>query len=241
MRLCVLGNSHVGALKRAAEDVCLQHPDLRIGFFAARSNESRDMDIFDGRYGPKSAALAAQFALTSGGLRDIDPAQWDAYLIYGFGGRRRQGDTPRRFSLSFRQAVLLERVRGSLLPTHARALRRLTDAPIFAALAPLAVQTEDKPALRLLPPRTECALVQTEICNPLGVTLVLQPDASLAGETATRPEFSHNAAKLEQAGRAAQTEQQEHRHMNAAYGRLWLTEFLPQLRMALANRTALET
>ncbi len=235
MRLCVLGNSHVGALKRAADEVCLQNPDLRLGFFAARSNQTRDMTIRDGRYCPTSPALADQLALTSGGLRDIDPAAWDAYLIYGFGGRRRQGDTPRRFSKTFRQAVVLERLRGSLLPAHARALRSLTDRPIFAALAPLAAQTGDKPALRLLPPRAESALVQAHICDPLGVTLVPQPEISLAGKIATRPELSQDAVTLEQAARETKADPQKHRHMNAAYGKLWLTEFLRQLRRALAD------
>ena len=216
IRLCVLGNSHVGALKRAADEVCLQNPDLRLGFFAARSNQTRDMTIRDGRYCPTSPALADQLALTSGGQRDIDPAQWDAFLIYGFGGRRRQGDTPCRFSKALRQTVALERIRNSLLPAHARALRSLSDAPIFAALAPLAAQTGDKPALRLLPPRVESALVQAEICTALGVTLVPQPEASLDGKTATRRDFSRNAAMLEQADRKPQIDPQEHRHMNAA-------------------------
>ncbi len=240
IRLCVIGNSHAAALKLAADGFCAAHPEARLTFFAAPSRGTEQLQVIEGRYVASTPELAAQLRLTSGGLDAIDPDAHDAYLIYGFGGRGDSGDNPRGLSAAFCRAVVLERVRKSLLPRHMEALRSLTDAPVFAALTPLpSADAADQPR-RLLRHKAEIALVQRAICAPFDVVLCPQPAASLVKGRATRAEFAAGSVPLENAlkPQAAEHGTLERRHMNAEYGRLWLDGFWPGLCTALAHREA---
>ncbi|TVS03402.1 MAG: hypothetical protein EA407_06880 [Rhodobacteraceae bacterium] len=237
IRLCIIGNSHAAALKHAAEDFCAEHPDARLTFFAAPSNQTARLAVSDGQYRPRTPELAQQIQLTSGGLAEIDPVVYDAFLIYGFGGRGDRIDNPRRLSASFTRAIVLERVRSSLLMQHSAALRGLSDAPIFAALTPLPAAASNKRRRRLMSHHAEVALVQAELCAPLGVELCTQPEATLVGDQATRADFATGSVPLENALKAREDwhELSERRHMNAAYGRLWLQAFWPRLRAMLGR------
>ena len=237
IRLCIIGNSHVAALKHAAEGFCAEHPDARLAFFAAPSNQTARLAVSDGQYRPRTPDLAQQIQLTSGGLAAIDPEAYDAFLIYGFGGRGHRTDKPRRLSESFTRAIVLDRVRCSLLMQHGAALRSLSDAPIFAALTPLPAAAPNKRRRRLMSHQAEVALVQAELCTPLGVELCTQPEATLVADQATRADFATSSVPLENALKAREDrhELSERRHMNVAYGRLWLEAFWPRLRAKLGR------
>ena len=235
IRLCILGNSHVAALKTGADPVLARNPDLRLGFFAARSDKTRAMAVEGMTYRPQTRALADQFALTSGGLRDINPAEWDAYLIYGYGSRRRSGDFMHGLSRDFREALFTARLRDSLLAQHLDALRGLSDAPLFAALTPL--ELEGPRRARLLAHSAEVALAQAQLCDGFGAQLIAQPEASRLRDRFTHPEYGQAAPRLADAAgqRCPVHEAGDYRHMNAAYGALWLRAFLPVLRGSLSG------
>ena len=237
IRLCIIGNSHAGALKRAAPAFCAARPEARLTFFAAPSRDTRQLAVRDGQYRPTTETLARQIRLTSGGAEAIDPLEHDAFLIYGFGGRGDKGDHPRRLSSAFCRAVVLERVRRSLLPQHMQALRALSDAPIFAALTPLPAIDDSARPVRLMPHAAEVALVHEALCAPLNVELCAQPEQTLVAGHATHADYAKDSEPLENAlkHRPEQHDADERRHMNAAYGKLWLDTFWPRLRAALAT------
>ena len=237
IRLCILGNSHAAALKLASDGFCTANPDARLTFFAAVSRESKAMRVDGACYIPLTDELAAQFELTSGGQRRIDPARFDAFLLYGFGGRGVPDDKPKRFSRAFREACILARLREDLLCQHMQALRQLTDKPVFAALKPLPSLREGAKARRLLPHRDEVDLAQRQLCDPFGVHLLAQPPHTLIGDQATAPEHAEGSAPLERLAAQAKPphSEQERKHMNAGYGRIWLDAFWPVLRRTLAR------
>lgn len=237
IRLCIIGNSHVAALKLAATEFCARHPDIQLGFFAAHSNKTGDLVAQDGCYRPLTEALADQIALTSGGLREIDPQAWDAFLVYGFSRRPHPGDFATGLSRSFRRAIFAERIAQTLLPRHLSALRSLSDAPLFAALTPLPAPSGTGRRRRLLRHPDEVAVVQSTCCDPQGAILVPQPEDTQIKGLYTRPEYSIGSAPLDDARKTRATEHDstETRHMNATYGLLWLEQFLPHLRCALAE------
>lgn len=234
-RLCIIGNSHAAALKLAAPDFCSAHPEAQLTFFAAPSRRTGQLMLENGVYRAGTPELAQQLRLTSVGQDAIDPAEHDAFLIYGFGGRCDTGDRPRKLSAAFRQAVVLDRARQSLLQKHMTALRHLTDAPVFAALTPLPGESATRKSRRLLRHSEEVALVQQNLCTPLGVTLCAQPEASLVRDRATQARFVKHSAPLENAlkQKEAQHDTDERRHMNADYGLLWLEAFWPLLSATL--------
>lgn len=237
IRLCIIGNSHAAALKLATDAFRADHPEARLSFFAAPSRETSALEVTDGRYAASTPELAAQLRLTSGGHDGIAPSEYDAFLVYGFGGRGDFSDNPRLLSAAFCRAVALERVRRSLLPRHIAALRQLTHAPIFAALTPLPGIDGIRKPRRLMRYKAEMAMVQAQICDPHGVTLCPQPPESLVKGRATRAEFAAGSQPLENAHRPTPGahDRSERRHMNAAYGRLWLEHFWPRLRATLAE------
>lgn len=240
IRLCIIGNSHVAALKHGAQEFCARQPDISLGFFAARSNKTGDLELREGRYAPRTEALADQIALTSEGKREIDPQDWDAFLVYGFGSRPHSGDFATGLSRSFRRAIFAERMAQSLLPRHLSALRALSNAPLFAALTPLHAPSQSARRRRLLRHPEEVALVQATICDPHGAALVPQPEATVFKGLYTRPEYSIGSAPLDDAdtARAPAHDKAETRHMNRAYGLLWLECFAPMLRASLAQGSA---
>ncbi|TVP70626.1 MAG: hypothetical protein EA339_12775 [Rhodobacteraceae bacterium] len=235
IRLCIIGNSHVAALKHGAERLRRRHPDLQLGFFAARSNKTGGLAVVDGVYRPTSDALADQLALTSGGVRVIDPTQWDAYLVYGFGGRPQPGDFAQGLSRNFRRELYAQRIARSLLPQHLAALREITQAPVFAALAPLLAQIPKARRNRLLHHDEEAALVQSRFCDPHRAKLIAQPEATRLKDLYTIPKFNARSVPLENAHADQRSRHQEHdvQHMNARYGLVWLEHFLPVLQANL--------
>lgn len=237
IRLCIIGNSHAAALKHAAAEVCARNPDIQLSFFAAKSNMTGDLAVQDGVYRPLTDALADQIALTSGGLRAIDPQDWDAYLVYGFSRRPHPKDFALGLSHGFRRAIFAERIAQCLLPQHLAALRSLGTAPIFAALTPMPAPTGTMRRRRLLRHHDEVAVAQETCGDPHGATLVPQPDSTILDGLFTRPEYSAGSAPLDTAQPAPKQphDRGETRHMNAAYGKVWLTTFLPILRQALSK------
>lgn len=237
IRLCIIGNSHAAALKHASAEFCARHDDIQLGFFAAHSNRTGDLVVQDGCYRPRTDALADQIALTSGGLREIDPASWDAFLVYGFSRRPHASDFTTGLSRSFRRAIFAERIAQSLLPRHLAALRSLGNAPIFAALTPLPAPSGSRRRRRLLRHPDEVAVVQSTCCDRQRAILVPQPEDTTLKGLFTRPEYSIGSAPLDDAGkcRGDAHDSTETRHMNAAYGLLWLERFAPMLRRAVAT------
>ena len=236
IRLCIIGNSHAAALKHASSDFCARNRDIQLCFFAAHSNKTGDLVVQDGYYRPRTEALSDQIALTSGGLREIDPAAWDAFLVYGFSRRPHAGDFAAGLSRSFRRAIFAERIAQCLLPRHLAALRSLSDAPIFAALTPLPAPSGSGRRRRLLRHRDEVAVVQSTCCDPHRAILVPQPEDTTLKGLFTRPEYSIGSAPLDDVSKFRGTahDSSETRHMNDAYGLLWLERFAPMLRQAVA-------
>lgn len=235
IRLCILGNSHTAALKLASEGFCTANPDAELTFFAAVSRQTRAMQVDQLCYVPQTADLAAQFELTSGGLRLIDPTRFDAFLLYGFGGRTLREDKPTRYSRAFRAACVLARLREDLLCQHMQALRQLTDKPVFAALKPLPSLDDGAKPRRLLPHHDELTLAQRQLCDRFAVTLVAQPPQTLVEGLATASVYAEGSEPLERSGTQARPPHARHerKHMNAAYGRVWLDAFWPVLRTSL--------
>lgn len=82
-RICVLGNSHVAALKGGWEQVSDTFDSVQIDFFGALSKGMRSLDVIDGRLGPRDPEAAAFFRDISGTGEFADPAAYDGFVLVG--------------------------------------------------------------------------------------------------------------------------------------------------------------
>jgi len=67
MKLCIIGNSHLAAIKLGWDQVGAEFPWLQPQFFGARADALLDLHAEGGRLVPATPDLAAKIAYVSGG------------------------------------------------------------------------------------------------------------------------------------------------------------------------------
>lgn len=85
MDICIIGNSHVAALKFAWEQVKADYPGRNITFFAVGASAATraDWEFAEGQVRLRSERGRAGFAASSGGRRGVT-ADFDAHVVCGF-------------------------------------------------------------------------------------------------------------------------------------------------------------
>ncbi len=84
MRLCVIGNSHLAALKLGWDELKAkgQAPDMEVTFFGAPSDGVRHVRLEDGRLTPKRKDIAEHFE-RMGGTPHIQLDDYDGFFLIG--------------------------------------------------------------------------------------------------------------------------------------------------------------
>jgi hypothetical protein len=84
-RVCVLGNSHLAAVKLGWNQRAAAHPDLHCDFFGAPKNGMAEVAFEDGLIVPQNEAVRAAFAMTSGGRESVQLRDYDCVVAVGLG------------------------------------------------------------------------------------------------------------------------------------------------------------
>ncbi len=154
-RLCVIGNSHLAALK-LGWDQLEEAKDARIAaitptFFGAPRDGIRHIALRNGRLVSLNEAVTAHFQRMSNGRSEIDPAAYDGFLLVGLGASMKRTlrlyRTHRWFGLqqnagctvvsqAFAQAFLAMGYAGTRLGQVAQLVRSATDKPTFVTAEP---------------------------------------------------------------------------------------------------------
>src|SRR5437868_7783182 len=82
-RICLMGDSQLGALKQGWRIVAPRFPEIELTFFAGQNAEWSSVQIVDGRLAPGSEEMRESFKRSARGLEEID-ASYDAYILCGF-------------------------------------------------------------------------------------------------------------------------------------------------------------
>lgn len=229
IRLCVLGNSHVGALRWGWNELESKHSGIEITFFSSPGLSTRQIKLSNSRIVPKNEELAQRFAQTSGGKKEINPADYDVFLCYGTFGWRPLVKTP--LSASFAKAILEERLGRANQVKHLSLIRQTTRSPIFVATAPLLLSAYKERGTLVQPIAEQRQMLQRKYSEDHQADLVWQPDETLVDDgTATRDCFSLGYEGLDLGdGAIGRDADDDISHMNKAYGVAWLNAFLPRL------------
>jgi hypothetical protein len=84
-RVCLVGDSHLAAIKSGWEIVGREYPEIEASFFGAPAEKSENIAFESGRLVPKTEQAARYFKLTSGGQEFMSPADYDLIVLVGFG------------------------------------------------------------------------------------------------------------------------------------------------------------
>lgn len=222
LRVCVIGNSHAGALRRGWEALRPEPDGIRPTFFASPGRSLAHLRQEDGRLVPTLPSVARYLALTSGGPTNIVLADFDAFVLAGLAFLLPRPD--RRHSAAVRYATCHDAWSASLSARLVGLIRQASAAPVLVAHNPL--PTERSAPARLDPMGYEATLaaLQDDIVPP-GVQLLPQPAATRTDDWLTRAEFRSGAATLLGEG----VPDHDTTHMNARFGELWWGAALDRL------------
>lgn len=229
-RLCVIGNSHVSALKLAWNKLGAEYPDIEITFFASPGKSVRRVKAVGTRIVPTSKETRNSFGLTSGGQNTINIKRYDAFLCYGTLPWRPIVATP--YSRAFSFEAVKGVIQRSMLSRHLNMLHGRTQKAVFASAAPLPSPLYRESGELLLPADEFRETIHEYISVEYGAKLIWQPEETVVeGGFASQERFSTGSQQLGKAG--SQNKAHSERdivHMNQAYGELWLKAFLPRLK-----------
>jgi len=151
LSLCLIGNSHVAAVKLAwSNRAPAVLPGFAIDFFSAGVRLMEHMELEGTTFVCKDDELREKIAFTSGGLESIDLTKYDAFVVIGAGfGLDVSGVcdgydlvSPTRapegtlISRSFLTATIEANLESSLAMSIADKIKSVCDKPILLCAAP---------------------------------------------------------------------------------------------------------
>lgn len=243
--LCVIGNSHIAALKLGWETIRSDFPDVQLFFFGAPGRKMVGLTAVNQHLEPTDDIQRRYFRQTSGGRESIH-ANYDAYLFHAmqFGITRlewflsrerpenQKHDDRRPISDACFYDCVLGILRGTTATQTIAELRKITSAP--ATLTPQAMPSEDQTdsTLAHLDSVGDAATVRdifaaaaSMLAREFDFAFLPQSPETLAGPCKTKRQYCTGSVALAGGGRNAHP-QDDYQHMNAEYGALLLRAWL---------------
>ena len=230
MKICVIGTSHLGALKQGWDMVRDEFAGLDLVFFGSPGSSLRQLRTKGTRLVADDAALAKSLAYTSGGLSEIVIADYDAFLLYGVLFRLPR--LRRGISMAVLRAVVEAQASQGLLVKTAKRVRKLTDKRLWLAASPLEVAAGDEVDTAVYHPHDLLlTALQRAFVVPDAVFLA-QPAETMGPDLCTLARFGEGSLRLLPTEDGADHEahpDSDVTHMNGAFGKLWLQANLPAI------------
>lgn len=254
IRVALLGNSHIFNWKRAWTSLGKVYPGVEFIFFAAPGAPFAHCEPQGDRLVFTNEDVARWVKRTSGGRREMVVADYDAFCVVGLGCEVRaatslysgwradshKGEQGRFLLVSdaFFLDVVCDRLKASAAMALVGKLRQITDKSIWLAPTPapaevvltldkppedieMAAQAIDAPALRA---------AYDEACRRLAtgnLILLEQPKATLASPLLSKDKYRHPTWT-----------KPDWIHLNDAYGRIVIREFLSRFQPSLGGQDA---
>jgi hypothetical protein len=263
-KICIIGNSHIGALKSAWDGLHSEWPGIEITFFGALTPVLRAGGpvVSEGCLKPSTVELRKYFSDTSGGLEDIC-GQYDAYLVCGlrFGSERMENICSHfRAETHFRDGrrpvsdeCYLAITKGYLSTTQnlemVAKVRQITAAPVWVLPTPMPSDASTGTELDKLEEVGDDKSVRNmlfeamrQLVDEKGFRLLLQPEVTLSRPLKTKSIYTRGALKLT-GGMKEPLAKEDYKHMNGDYGSLILRPWLATLSEsagAQEDRTAFQ-
>jgi len=255
MHYCVIGNSHVAALKLGWDRVSAEYPNVRITFFAAPATEMESLEVCGTTLKPGTPSLE-RYLVLSGKAGQIDTESYDGIALHGMGFSN-------RFTRSiYNRYRLLEHVprrNGFLISRDgfSEALHGLLISSMGWRVAEKVREALGRPPIMLCQPHPGQRIVETdkrweihpedresladlflqtiEGIRTRGTPVLTQPPETVFGHIFTKTKYVGSPGAFSTAfGRvsgetdAPGTAAVETTHMNAEFGAAFIRQFLGQ-------------
>jgi len=232
VRLCVLGNSHAGALKLAWERMTKSYSDIEITFFATGGHGLSRLKVEGGKLLPLTENLKNILEYTSGGQSFLDPSDYDIFLIYGLYAKEFILNPCNSYSTAVLKSAAFDHTSTTLSYETLGKVREVTDKPIYVGHNPLpACLEENYQSSDLEFYHYGCMILNKYVYSCLDAQLIDQPLETIDCGMYTKLEFSKGSRRLS-IGRASDDTKHpvgDSSHMNEFFGEIWLTEFFKRL------------
>lgn len=259
MKLCVIGNSHVGMLAEAARDA--PPPGVDLTFFARSGRGPEGVRMRGGRM----RAVNPDFrrALAKMGMPEVlEIASFDAFVLVGmtatvfsllpmlqthrvFGWPAETEDLERPLvSEAALEAELRAAIAGNLAADLLAKIRRASTAPVLLVPQPAPSEAvlydgARHVGLRRIHRRQQGRVVMACLAHAhatalhdAGLRVVAQPPETLAHDFLTAAHFMRGAGRLNPGGRQPED---DILHANGTYGELVLSQVIAEVRKTLAE------
>ena len=237
MNICVLGDSHVGSLKRGWGEIKGEYPKHEITFFAQRSDGLDGLIAHDGKLIANNEKLAKALEFTSAGRKTVDPGAYDMFVIYGAGVTINVNDDRHFYSSAVVESGLHDLITNTLSFNLLKRLRTLTDKPVFMGHLPLVPAMEV--LIETVPDKyvDRVKRINQLIYRMLNVELVRQPLSTIVNGKNTRSDFSKGSRALAigDGGDNVYHPESDNHHMNDRFGEIWLREFFDEYLGEMSN------
>lgn len=235
MKLCIIGSSHTGSLKQGFEIVGPEFLGVSPVFFSSLGRSLRTLRVRNGTLVSNDPKVSRRLSVTSGGLDCIDPDVYDAFLIYGVDlkvPRIEQGTSAAVLRAAIESVVLAS-------PTTAilERLGRITDKKIWISPSPLETTMDESSDCRAYCAFRRLTAIMAEMLSLPKNRFLGQPDSTVHPALWTLQEYGNWATRrthvdsvTDGAPEADAKVRGELKHMNGAYGALWLKTNLPLIQ-----------
>lgn len=252
INLCLIGDSHLAALKFAWPLIEDSYPDIRIDFFGAGFRRMQHLEVRDGMLVASEPGLARALNRSSGKEEAQIGGGYDAYLVYGlalriyharplysaFRSERHHEDS--RVPLS--DDCFLRAMTGVVRETPAAGVltkvRQITTGPTLLLATPMVAKADQEShTAKFLADQGVTADYFALACTNFAAALGCKFEPQLP-ETLAAPLRTHAHHALGPARFSFDDAEPDGNHLNPEYGTLVLHHVLPLLRSQVAGRDA---
>jgi hypothetical protein len=240
MRVCIIGDSHIAALKSGWDLIQNRFASADVTFFGAARPNFADLAVSGGKLMATSRRLQLLFEKISGGLIAIT-GDFDRYILCGLGGnlatvsafvrlyaaeRHGRGSGVRPLSDACYQACLRGLLDASMMAVVLGKLRQITGAPTALVSSPFPGPREGFEAIyetgddRIIAAQFIAAF--EELAKAHGARFVPQARETLSGPLVTESAFFEGAVRLFEG-------EDDQLHANGRYGAIMLALALEAL------------
>jgi hypothetical protein len=231
MRFAVLGNSHIGSIKRGWDIISSQYPGHEMVFFGARRDGLNSLKLEGEVLRPCDPDVLESIRFTSGGHSEIKLAAYDAFILYGMEALPLFIDASKYYSQQVTDAALADHAHNRVSYLTLQKLRQSTSKPIYLGHNPMRGADQRNGSQDMSAYANGIAYLNDALYARFDAKLLPQPEETIVNGNGSAMRYAQGAKAL---AIGTQRGGGDHvvadlNHMNDEFGVLWLERFFSQL------------